>query len=367
MTSPIRSLEDIRDAIDAIDGELLRLFNERARLAQAAAEAKREHDGTDAPLYRPDREAQLLRRVAEANPGPLRASDVQRILAEVVSACRALEVPLSVAYLGPTGTYTEAAAVKHFGHAVRTVAQGTIDAVFREVESGACDFGVVPVENSTEGVVNHTLDMFLSSNLKICGEVLLPIHHCLLTNASTIDEVERVYSHQQSLAQCRKWLDANLPRVDREAVSSNAEAARIASENGHAAAIAGRVAAEAYALPVLAANIEDEPDNTTRFLVVGGEPVAPSGDDKTSVMFSFTNRPGGLFHAIEVFARRNSNMTRIESRPSRLERWNYVFYIDLEGHRDEPLIDEALDELRQRTDYFKVVSSFPRAAAEDGP
>ena len=366
MTSSKRSLEEIRDAIDGIDGELLRLVNERAKLAQAAAVAKRTADGEDAPLYRPDREAQLLKRVAEANPGPLRARDATRIIAEVVSACRTLEVPLSVAYLGPEGTYTQAAALKHFGHAVETVARGSIDAVFREVESGACDFGVVPVENSTEGVVTHTVDMFQRSQLTVCGEVLLPIHHCLLSGAGALDEVECVYSHQQSLAQCRKWLDANLPGVRREAVSSNAEAARRASGVAGAAAVAGEVAADLYSLAVLAANIEDEPDNTTRFLVIGREAVAASGDDKTTVVFSFTNRPGGLYHAIEVFAGRNINMTRIESRPSRLKQWSYVFYVDFLGHRDEPAVAEALEELQERTAFFKVVGSFPRAVSEDG-
>ena len=366
MSKPPRTLEEIRAAIDGIDSELLRLVNERAGLAQAAAQAKRASDGADTPLYRPEREAQLLRRVAGTNPGPLPDADVQRILCEVVSACRALEVPLTVAFLGPAGTYTEAAAVKHFGHAVSTRALGTIDAVFRDVESGACDYGVVPVENSTEGVVTHTLDTFVRSPLAICGEVLLPIHHCLMSHAPALDQIDRVYSHQQSLAQCRKWLDTNLPRVDREAVSSNAEAARIVSGDPRGAAIAGRVAADAYAVPVLAANIEDEPDNTTRFLVVGRDTVGPSGDDKTSVMFSFTNRPGGLFHAIEVFARRGINMTRIESRPSRLERWNYNFFIDFEGHRDDSPVAEALEELATRTAHLKVLGSFPRAVSEDG-
>ncbi len=366
MSSPPPKLEDIRDEIDRIDGELIRLISERARLAQSAAHAKRARDGAETPLYRPDREAQLLKRVAQINPGPLRAGPLTRILTEVVSACRALELPMSVAFLGPQGTYTEAAARKHFGHGVTTAPLGTIDAVFREVAAGASDYGVVPVENSTEGVVNHTLDTFVSSSLRICGEVMLPIHHCLLSKAAGTSEIRRVYSHQQSLAQCRKWLDSNLPRVAREAVSSNAEAARIAAAGDDTAAIAGRVAAEAYDLPVLAANIEDEPDNTTRFLVIGHDRVARSGEDKTSVMFSFTNRPGGLFHAIEVFATRGINMVRIESRPSRLERWNYVFFVDIEGHLEDELVREALESLQQRTSFFKVLGSFPRARAEDG-
>jgi chorismate mutase/prephenate dehydratase len=287
-----------------------------------------------------------------------------RIITELVSACRSLEMPLNVAFLGPEGTYTEAAAFKHFGHAVRTTPLPTIDAVFRDVESGSCDYGVVPVENSTEGMVSHTLDMFLQSDLGICGEVMLAIHHCLLTRAARLAEVTKVYSHQQSLAQCRKWLDANLPRVQRQAVNSNAEAARIAAAEPGSAAIAGRVAADVYGLPILSENIEDEPGNSTRFLVIGHDRPAASSDDKTSMVFSFRNRPGGLCQAIEVFARRNIDMTRIESRPSRLERWSYVFYVDVEGHRDAPAVAEALDELRTRTDYLKIVGSFPRAARE---
>lgn len=366
MNKPPLTLEEIRDAIDRIDGEVIRLVNERAGLAQAAAEAKRDRDGADTPLYRPDREAQLLRRAAAQNPGPLRDADVQRIVAEVVSACRALELPIRVAFLGPVGTYTEAAALKHFGHAVSTHPQATIDGVFREVESGACDFGVVPRENSTEGVVNHTLDSFVGSSLSICGEVLLPIHHCLMSRAPDLSAVQRVYSHQQSLAQCRKWLDANLAQVERAPVSSNAEAARLLSDDPHGAAIAGQVAAEAYDLPVLAASIEDEPDNTTRFMVIGREAVQRSGEDRTAIMFSFANRPGGLHDAIEVFALRGIDMTRIESRPSRLERWNYNFFVDIAGHRDDAGVAEALEQLRVRTQHFKILGSFPKAVSEDG-
>jgi chorismate mutase/prephenate dehydratase len=366
MSPPPRKLEDIRADIDRIDRDLVRLINERAQHAKDAAHAKRARDGDDTPMYRPDREAQLLKRIAQINPGPVGNAELQRVLVEVISACRALELPLSVAFLGPAGTYTEAALLKHFGHGVTAVPQGTIDAVFREVESRSCDYGVVPVENSTEGVVNHTLDMFVASNLSICGEVMVPIHHCLMSSAPSLAAVERVYSHQQSFAQCRKWLDANLPGVDREPVSSNAEAARLASEDPRAAAVAGRVAADTYAVPLLAANIEDEPDNTTRFLVIGHDHVAASGDDKTSVMFWFRDRPGGLFQAIEVFATRGMNMTRIESRPSRLQRWTYVFYVDFVGHRNDADVREALEELARRTDFCKVIGSFPRAVVEEG-
>jgi chorismate mutase/prephenate dehydratase len=359
------NLDDIRAGIDGIDRELVRLVNERARLAQRAGEVKRERDGADAPLYRPEREAQLLKRVGAENPGPIPSGQVQSIIKEVVSACRSLETPLSVAFLGPEGTYTEGATLKHFGHGVSTVSQATIGDVFRDVESGACDYGVVPVENSTEGVVSHTLDMFLDSKLNICGEVMLPIHHCLLSNAADLAAVKTVVSHQQSLGQCRKWLDINLPGITLEAVSSNAEAARIAAKDDSMAAIAGRVAGEKYGLAVVVPNIEDVSGNTTRFLVIGHDRIAPSGDDKTSVMFWFRDRPGGLFQAIEVFARRGMNMTRIESRPSRLERWTYVFYVDFAGHQDEDEPRAALEELAGRTDFCKVIGSFPRAITGD--
>jgi len=273
-----KKLESLREKIDQLDGQLLELMNQRARLAQRIAEVKGD-DG--AKVYRPDREAEVLRRLTGGNPGPLSNRDVARLFQEIVSACRALQTPMTVAFLGPEGTFTEAAAFKHFGHSISVSPMDSIDAVFREVESGAANFGVVPVENSTEGVVNHTLDMFMQSKLSICGEVQLRIHHTLMAVGDGLDDIRRVYSHQQSLAQCRKWLDANLAHAGREAVSSNAEAARLAAENPGTAAIAAQVAAELYELKVIARNVEDEPDNTTRFLVVGKLSVPRTGSDKT--------------------------------------------------------------------------------------
>jgi chorismate mutase/prephenate dehydratase len=356
-------LDGIRDEIDTLDLQLLALMSRRGQLAAAAGAIKRQGDAGD--VYRPEREARLLRRIAQQNPGPIPDGALLRVFTELVSACRALELPMTVAFLGPQGTYTEAAALKHFGHGVQTSPVATIDSVFRDVESGNCAYGVVPVENSTEGMVSHTLDMFLQSQLTLCGEVLLPIQHCLLSHCAAADAVTVVYSHQQSLGQCRKWLDANLPGVRRQAVSSNAEAARMAASEPGSAAIAGRVNADLYGLPVLAANIEDEPGNTTRFLVISKAGAAASGDDKTSMVFSFRNRPGGLCQAIEVFASRGIDMTRIESRPSRLERWNYVFYVDVEGHRTDEQVSQALEELAARVDYLKIVGSFPRAPREE--
>lgn len=370
MTRKIRQLDDIRADIDRIDRELVRLINERAGHAMDAGYSKRARDGNDTPLYRPDREAQLLRRIAQINPGPIGDSAMQTIIMEVVSACRAMELPLKVAFLGPSGTYTEAAAFKHFGHGVSTSSQTSIDGVFREVESGACTYGVVPIENSTEGVVSHTLDVFVNSDLSICGEVLVPVNHCLLTNANANawGDVQCVYSHQQSLAQCRGWLAANLPGVRCEAVSSNAEAARLVADDPAAAAIASKVAGETYGVRIAAANIADIAGNTTRFLVIGNDEIQPSGDDKTSVMFYWSRDvPGGLHGALEVFAKAGLNLNRIESRPSRLQRWNYVFYVDFAGHRDDENVRAALAELEQRTDFCRVIGSFPCAVSEDAP
>jgi len=357
-----REIEAIRAEIDAVDRELLRLLNERARLAERVARAKiRAGEGDD--IYRPDREAAVRRALVEANPGPLPDEDIERLFGEVLSACRALQRPISVAFLGPRGTFTEAAALKHFGHAVESRALESIDAVFREVEASEVDFGIVPVENSTEGVVNHTLDRFMGSALAICGEVELRIHHLLMAaEAVPLAELARVYSHQQSLAQCRRWLDRNLPAAERLAVASNAEAARRAVREAGAAAIAGPVAAETYGLEVLARNIEDEPDNTTRFLVIGRHPARPSGFDKTSLLLSARNRPGALFHLLETFARHGISMTRIESRPARSGLWEYVFFIDVEGHAGEEPLRSALAELEREAAMCRVLGSYPRCA-----
>ncbi|MFT5450124.1 MAG: chorismate mutase/prephenate dehydratase [Gammaproteobacteria bacterium] len=366
MSLEIKASGGVQADIDRIDGELLRLLNERAQRVMDAAQIRRAGSAEDPIAYRAEQEAQLLRKVVDVNAGPVSGDAMRNIFVEIMSACRALELPLSVAYLGPSGTYSEVAVFKHFGHGVETQSQGSIDGVFREVDSGRCEFGVVPIENSTEGVVNHTLDTFVNCDLSICGEVQVPIDHCLLSNAKALGDVRLVYSHQQSLAQCRKWLDANLPGVPREAVSSNAEAARLVADAPSAAGIASKTAGDTYGVGVLASNISDVAGNTTRFLVIGKDQVAPSGDDKTSVMFYWSRDvPGGLYKAIEVFARAGMNMTRIESRPSRLQRWNYIFHVDFVGHRDEPDVRSALKELEARTDFCKVIGSFPRAIAED--
>ncbi|HHI76732.1 MAG TPA: prephenate dehydratase [Gammaproteobacteria bacterium] len=354
-------LGEIRRRIDAIDEQLQALLNQRAEAAMEVARIKLAAD-PNAVFYRPEREAQVLRMVKARNRGPLPDEEMGRLFREIMSACLALERPLKVAYLGPEGTFTQAAALKHFGHSVRTEPLGSISDVFQEVESEKADYGVVPVENSSEGVINHTLDMFIASPLKICGEVSLRIHHNLLGKPQPLEEITTVFSHQQSLAQCRNWLDRHLPFVERVAVGSNAEAARLAAETPHAAAIAGSAAAELYDLDILAENIEDEPDNTTRFLVIGRHATGPSGDDKTSLMVTTRNEAGGLYRLLAPLAEHGISMTRIESRPSRRGNWDYVFFIDLLGHREEVEVGKALAELESLAGLYKELGSYPRAA-----
>jgi chorismate mutase/prephenate dehydratase len=355
-----RKLEELRARIDGVDAKLLKLISARARYAAEVAKVK----GAAAPnsgFYRPEREARILRRVISDNPGPLTQETMARLFREIMSACLALEQTLRVAYLGPEGTFTQLAALKHFGHAVETRPLESIDQVFREVEAGACDYGVVPIENSIEGVVTHTLDMFMNSSLKISGEVELRIHHHLLSSTGKLGDVRRIYSHQQSLAQCRRWLDSHLLGAERVPVSSNAEAARRAAGEPEAAAIAGEAAAEIYGLRIIARNIEDDPDNTTRFLVIGRHSIPPSGDDKTSLLFSMPNRAGALYSMLACFAENGVSMARIESRPARRGMWEYVFFVDVEGHAEDAKVAAALRELEKKASLVKLLGSYPRA------
>src|SRR5690554_906286 len=359
-----QKLQELRERIDAIDEQIGRLISERATCAQDVAAVKQDEttDPETLAYYRPEREAQVLRRAMEQNKGPLSDEEMARLFREIMSACLALEQPVKVAFLGPEGTFTQQAALKHFGHSAVTMPFSAIDEVFREVEAGAVQYGVVPVENSTEGVVNHTLDNFMTSNLKICGEVELRIHHNLLiSDVTNVNSITRIYSHAQSLAQCRKWLDAHYPNAERVAVSSNAEAARRLKGEWNAAAIAGSMAAELYGLKVLAEKIEDEPDNSTRFLVIGTQAVPVSGDDKTSLVVAMRNAPGALYSLLEPFHRRNIDLTRVESRPSRTGAWTYVFFIDFAGHADDPETKKVLDEVAERAADLKLLGSYPKA------
>jgi chorismate mutase / prephenate dehydratase len=366
--SPEEQLAQLRRRIDAIDGELIRLFNERAACVLKVAEAKlaAHGDGAEAQgpaFYRPEREAQVLARVRRDNPGPLDGDDLAHLFRELMSLCLALEEPLTVGYLGPEGTFTEAAAVKHFGSFARTRPISTIDEIFREVEAGTVRFGVVPVENSTEGPVNLTLDRLMTSAVRICGEVELPIHHCLLAAPGTeSNAISRIYSHQQSFAQCRRWLDAQFPTAERIAVVSNGEAAQRAASEPCSAAVAGEMAAQRYGLGVLAARIEDFPDNRTRFVVIGLQPVPPSGRDKTSLLVSTRNEPGALFRVLEPFHRHGISLTRIETRPSKTGSWSYVFFIDFAGHAETPEIRRVLDEVAAVAIEVRTLGCYPQAA-----
>jgi chorismate mutase / prephenate dehydratase len=356
------SLDKVRAQIDSIDEKIHELINDRARLAQLVGISKT-REGRTVDFYRPEREAQVLRMARERNNGPLRDEEVLRLFREIMSACLAQQEPLKVAFLGPEGTFTQTAVWTQFGHSVRALPLASIDEVFHEVESGSADFGMVPIENSTEGTVNHTLDRFLNSPLKICGEVELRIHHNLMGLMNSLGRIVRICSHPQSLAQCRGWLDEHLPNVEQVPVSSNAEGARRARDETGTAAIAGQTAAEVYGLKVLASEIEDRSDNTTRFLVLGRKLFTPSGEDRTTLLVSVghTDAPGALSRLLEPLAKYRISMTRIESRPSHRRKWDYVFFIDFEGHADEPHIAKALAELKKRSSLFRVLGSYPRA------
>jgi chorismate mutase/prephenate dehydratase len=366
-----RNLEQVRADIDAIDQEIQALISRRAQCAQRVAAIKLEEAESarsrgepeaEAVFYRPEREAQVLRRIIERDAGPLAGDSVAHVFREIMSACLALERPLQVAYLGPEGTFTQAASIKHFGHAAICVPQPTIDTVFAQVESGECNYGVVPVENSTEGMVSHTLDNFMDSPLKISGEVEMRIcHHLLAAPGTREEDVTRICAHQQALAQCRNWLDRHWPKVERQAVSSNGEAARMAASTPGVAAVAGDMAAELYQLQPLAQHIEDYPDNTTRFLVIGREEVPPSGMDKTSIIVSSRNKPGALFSLLDPFRRAGVSLTRIDTRPSRTEKWAYVFFIEFEGHLQDPRIAAIVTELEEQSILLKPLGSYPRA------
>ncbi|QFY42577.1 prephenate dehydratase [Candidatus Methylospira mobilis] len=364
-----QSLSDLRRQIDDIDDQILALINRRARCAQAVGEVKaRETDVASggSSFYRPEREAEVLRRVAQNNPGPLGNAAVIRFFRELMSEGLALEQPLTVAFLGPEGTFSQQAAFKHFGRAIQDRSAESIGDVFRQIDRKVCQFGVVPVENSTEGVITQTLDCFLHFPLLIVGEVILRIHHNLMgvradLSGENAHAIRCIYSHQQSLAQCRGWLDKNLPHAERISVSSNAEAARRAVDEPDALAIAGDTAAEIYGLHILHSRIEDEPGNTTRFWVIGHNPVGSTGCDKTSLLVSTQNTPGALYNTLEPFARFKISMSKIESRPSRRENWDYVFFIDVEGHQSDPALASALQALQGCVNSLNVLGSYPRA------
>ena len=353
-------LAELRLAIDAVDDELLALLSRRAGLTIEVGEVKRAA-GAAAEFYRPDREAQILRRLLAANPGPLPDPDLARLVREIISTCLSLEKTRGVSYLGPAGTYTHAALLKHFGGAVTPISQAGVAEVFRDVAARASDYGVVPIENSFGGSINQTLDCLAESSLRVCGEIVLAVHHQLLSRAPATPDIRRVYAHEQAFEQCRSWLDRHLPGIERTALSSNAAAACRAADEADAAAIASVEAARLYDLPTLAANIEDNPHNTTRFVVLGHVLPQATGADRTMVMFSMDNQAGALAQMLGALAERDISMSRIESRPLRTGVWDYLFFVDILGHVNDPLVAEALAAMEARAAAFKILGSFPRA------
>jgi chorismate mutase/prephenate dehydratase len=350
-------LKSIRGRIDALDRRLLKLLSARARLAQRIGRLK------EGAAYRPEREAQVLRGIIAENRGPLPDGALARLFTEIMSACRALEDSMTAAFLGPEGTFSQEAAVKHFGGLTALVACSSIDEVFRRVETGAAGYGVVPVENSTEGAIGRTLDLLLSTPAQVCGEVMLPVRQCLMAKSGGLADIRKVYSHGQSLSQCQQWLARKLPHAGRIAVVSNAEAARLAARERGAAAIGPGTAAALYGLKLLARNIEDDAKNTTRFLVIAERDAAPSGHDKTSLVMSTRNVPGAMHELLTPLAEYQVSMTRLESRPSHTGLWEYVFYVDIEGHQRDPNVLRALAQLKQKASFLKILGSYPAAVA----
>ncbi|PPJ42835.1 MULTISPECIES: prephenate dehydratase [unclassified Pseudoxanthomonas] len=359
--TPAPVLSDVRAKIDGIDRQIQSLIAERAVFAHQVGKAKGKLAAA-VDYYRPEREAQVLRMVVDRNEGPLSDEVLVHVFREIMSACLAQQEPLKIGYLGPEGTFSQQAVLKHFGRSAHGLPLASIEEVFQEVASGNADFGVVPVENSGQGTIQITLDMFLTSDLKICGEVELRVHQFLMSRTGRIDDIERIYAHPQSFAQTAGWLRANLPKVEKVPVSSNAEGARRARGNDDAAAIGGESAAHVYGLKkVVMSPIQDDKDNTTRFLVIGRSIFPPSGHDRTSVLVFIHDKPGALFDVLSPFARHGISMNRIESRPSHHAKWEYGFFIDLAGHIDDESMKQALAELKQHSAQIKVLGSYPVA------
>jgi chorismate mutase/prephenate dehydratase len=354
------ALAEARERIDGIDRQIQSLIAERAGWAQRVGKAKGPLKAA-VDYYRPEREAQVLRQVLDRNDGPLSDEVLLRLFREIMSACLAQQEPLKVGYLGPEGTFSQQALIKHFGHSARGLPLSSIEEVFQEVEAGHADFGVVPVENSGQGTIQSTLDMFLTSSLKICGEVELHVHQYLLSRTGRLEDIERVFSHGMSLAQCKAWLRQHLPQAEKQAVSSNAEAARRARMADDTAAIAGESAGHVYGLKVVAGPIQDRQDNTTRFLVLGRELFNASGHDRTSLLVFVRDQPGALYNVLSPFARHGISMNRIESRPSHAGRWQYAFFIDVAGHVEDEPMRRALSELGEYAADVKVLGSYPVA------
>jgi chorismate mutase/prephenate dehydratase len=350
------SVDALRKKIDQIDEKLVALLNDRASLAQKIGYSK---SLTNEEVYVPNREKEVLHRVSQLNNGPLPEQAIRAIFREVISASRSLEAPIKVVYLGPVATFTHAAAREKFGSSAELTPAATIAEVFQEVAQGRAVFGVVPIENSTEGVVAHTLDLLVETDIKICAELFLDIHHCLISRSGRAADIQRIVSHPHALAQCRRWLEHNFPSAKIEEVASTAQAALMATGDQTLAAISSSVAREVYDLRVVATNIEDHSHNITRFLALGAKDSRPSGDDKTSLVFSVKDEPGVLHRMLEPFAKSRINLTKIESRPIKGKPWEYMFFIDFRGHRDEARVKRAMQTFEKSCLFLKILGSYP--------
>lgn len=355
-----KNLDKFREQIDQIDSDIQQLINQRAELALNIGKVKKSTD--DKPVfYRPEREAEVLKKIINRNKGPLSDNQISLIFRDLMTACLYLQQPIQIAFLGPEGTYTQMAVRKHFGIETKTLAVPTIERVFREVEAEHVSYGVVPIENSTAGVINATLDSLIDSPLVICGEIILPIHHHLLRAVAADGDVKRIYAHDQALQQCGRWLDEHMPRVDTIAVSSNGIAAQLAAKELDAAAIAGDLAVELYPLKIMYPNIEDNPHNETRFAILGRQKIGATGSDKTTLLIATPHKPGALYELLQTFAEYNINITQIASRPYGGKGWSYIFFLDVEGHRDDQAMKLALEKLAQKSIMLNILGSYPKA------
>ncbi|MGA1791463.1 MAG: prephenate dehydratase [bacterium] len=355
-------LEGLRKRIDQIDQNILRLLNDRADIVKEVAQIKQR---TNKEFYDPAREEEIMKRLQASNPGSFPSMAVRPVFREIISACLSLEMPIQVAYLGPEATFTHMAVMKRFGSSTRLIPAKSIEGVFSEVERGKANYGVVPVENSSEGVVSYTLDMFVASDLKICAEVMMEIHHNLLSRSTALSDIEKLYSHPQAVAQSRAWLRDNLPSCQVMEVSSTAKAAEMACQDPKSGAIASELAANIYDLNIVQSRIEDMVHNYTRFLVIGKKLSPKTGKDKTSIIFSIKDSVGALYHMLEPFAERGINLTKIESRPTKKQPWEYIFFVDLIGHMDDERVKQALDSLKDQCIFLKVLGSYAIAETKD--
>jgi chorismate mutase/prephenate dehydratase len=351
------NIHEHRKAIDKLDAQIIKLLNERTRHVLQIGEFKLK---AGQQIYAPEREMAVLRRVCKLNAGPITHESLRAIYREVMSSALSLEKSMTIAYLGPEATFTHQAALRRFGSSLRYAAQKTIPDVFAEVSRHRADYGVVPVENSTEGIVTHTLDMFVESDLRIVAQVVLPIQHCLISRSKRA-QIKKLFAHPQTLAQCRSWVQNNLPHVEIIETSSNARSAELAAKEKHSAAIAGQIAAERYGLRVLETDLQDNTNNVTRFLVLGHQCSPPTGHDRTSLMFSIADQVGALHRALAPFRRHRLNMTKIESRPSKRKAWEYFFFVDCDGHITDPKVAKAVSQLSEHCNFVKVLGSYPNA------